>query len=276
MTTWPDHLTTKTVDVDITGPGTVVFTGPVITVDQDNKITLRVWERVVVGADGQATVTLPATNAAGVLPASWEYTVTIRRGDQIERGSMQLDKDATAPVKLTSVLQLGQNVDPGVSYIPLTQKSVAGGVAALDVDGDVTDASGAKITGGGGGGASPGSTVVAETTYGQTATAGTGTNYSRSTHTHGTPALPTAADVGAAAVAHNHTGTYQPLDGDLTAIAALTPTTDNVIQSVAGAWASRTPAQARAALTLLPAILLGPADSIPGGTPTNTLVVRTT
>jgi len=35
-------------------------------------------------------------------------------------------------------------------------------------------------------------------------------------------------------------------------------------------------AAARSALTLLPAILLGPVDSIPGGTPTNTLVIRTT
>mgnify|MGYP003663801881 CR=1 FL=1 len=36
---------------------------------------------------------------------------------------------------------------------------------------------------------------------------------------------------------------YQPLDSDLTTIAGLTPTTDNFIQSKAGAWASRTVAQ---------------------------------
>ena len=42
----------------------------------------------------------------------------------------------------------------------------------------------------------------------------------------------------------------QPLDTDLTAIAALTATTDNVIQSVAGAWASRTPAQLKSTLAL--------------------------
>jgi hypothetical protein len=40
----------------------------------------------------------------------------------------------------------------------------------------------------------------------------------------------------------------QPVDADLTTIAGLTATTDNVIQSVAGAWASRTPAQAKTAL----------------------------
>jgi hypothetical protein len=42
----------------------------------------------------------------------------------------------------------------------------------------------------------------------------------------------------------------QPLDSDLTTIAGLTATTDNVIQSVAGAWASRTPAQVKTALAI--------------------------
>lgn len=42
----------------------------------------------------------------------------------------------------------------------------------------------------------------------------------------------------------------QPLDGDLTTIAGLTATTDNIIQSVGSAWASRTPTQAKAALSL--------------------------
>jgi hypothetical protein len=39
-------------------------------------------------------------------------------------------------------------------------------------------------------------------------------------------------------------GSYQPLDADLTAIAGLTATSDNFIQSKSSAWASRTPAQA--------------------------------
>lgn len=42
----------------------------------------------------------------------------------------------------------------------------------------------------------------------------------------------------------------QTADADLTTIASLTATTDNVIQSVAGAWASRTPAQLKATLAL--------------------------
>lgn len=43
----------------------------------------------------------------------------------------------------------------------------------------------------------------------------------------------------------------QPLDSDLTTIAGLTPTTDNMIQSVSGVWASRTPAQVKTALGLV-------------------------
>lgn len=46
-------------------------------------------------------------------------------------------------------------------------------------------------------------------------------------------------------------GTHvQAYDADLAAIAALTATTDNVIQSVGSAWASRTPAQLKATLAL--------------------------
>lgn len=43
---------------------------------------------------------------------------------------------------------------------------------------------------------------------------------------------------------------YQPLDSDLTTIAGLTATTDNMIQSVGSAWASRTPSQIKTALGL--------------------------
>lgn len=44
----------------------------------------------------------------------------------------------------------------------------------------------------------------------------------------------------------------QPLDSDLTTIAGLTATTDNFIVAVANAWASRTPAQVRTTLALVP------------------------
>jgi microcystin-dependent protein len=47
------------------------------------------------------------------------------------------------------------------------------------------------------------------------------------------------------------TGSYQPLDSDLTTIAGLTATTDNFMVAVSSAWASRTPAQVRTTLALV-------------------------
>lgn len=54
----------------------------------------------------------------------------------------------------------------------------------------------------------------------------------------------------------------QPLDADLTTIAGLTPTTDNVIQSVAGSWASRTIAQLKATLGLATVATSGDYDDL--------------
>jgi hypothetical protein len=58
----------------------------------------------------------------------------------------------------------------------------------------------------------------------------------------------------------------QPLDSDLTAIAALTATTDNIIQSVGSTWASRTPAQVKTALGLDGIALSGTAPNLEGAT----------
>lgn len=48
----------------------------------------------------------------------------------------------------------------------------------------------------------------------------------------------------------SYVGSYsQPLDSDLTAIAGLTPTNDDILQRKSGAWTNRTPAQVSADLT---------------------------
>jgi hypothetical protein len=74
----------------------------------------------------------------------------------------------------------------------------------------------------------------------------------RSTHT-GTQTASTISDFTTAADARitAATGTtIQPLDSDLTAIAALSPTNDDIIQRKAGAWTNRTPAQVKTDLAL--------------------------
>jgi hypothetical protein len=75
--------------------------------------------------------------------------------------------------------------------------------------------SGAWHTPPGGAAGTPSDTVVTETAYGQSSTAGIGTAYSRGDHTHGTPALPTIPEAnvtglvldlaGKAASVHTHT-----------------------------------------------------------------------
>lgn len=315
--------------------GKVTFTAPgPLTGAADGSVVPPAPTTVTLAANGSASVQLPATNDPQWTPAGWTYTVEARVAGTIRTGTLALDYQTTS-VQLADLIQWDGTVDPGTSYIPLSQKGAYGGVAELDAStGEVLDGNGDAVGGGGGGTAS--ATVVSETAYGQSATAGAASAYSRGDHTHGTPAAPAAATIsdstatgqalvtaasaaaarttlglGGAAVlavgttagtvaagdapaagvtAHEAAGdphaqyltaaegnaAYQPLDSDLTTIAGLTATTDNMIQSVGSAWASRTPAQVRTALTLVPAIILASADPIPGGTPTNTLIIRTT
>lgn len=49
---------------------------------------------------------------------------------------------------------------------------------------------------------------------------------------------------------HNHTGTYQPIDSDLTAIAGLSPSNNDVVQRKGGVWVNSTPATLKTDLTL--------------------------
>lgn len=80
--------------------------------------------------------------------------------------------------------------------LPPRQSAVDGDVLQLDS----TAASGLSWvtpSGGGGGGGTPSSTVVSETSFGSSPAVGVATTYARGDHTHGTPAAPTAASVGA-------------------------------------------------------------------------------
>lgn len=133
--------------------------------------------------------------------------------------------------------------------------NVGGPVIAINADYD------ARLDAATGGTPSP--TVVAETTYGLPSTAGVAADFSRGDHTHGSPTMPTKADVGLGNVDNTSdankpvsTATQtalngkQDLDADLTAIAGLTPSNDDVIQRKAGAWTNRTMAQVKTDLAL--------------------------
>lgn len=63
-------------------------------------------------------------------------------------------------------------------------------------------------SGGGGGGGTPASSVVSETSYGQSPVVGTSTDYARGDHSHGTPAVPAHSALSSLAwTSSGHTGT---------------------------------------------------------------------
>jgi len=95
-------------------------------------------------------------------------------------------------------------------------------------------------------------TKLAGIASGATANSSDATLLNRANHTGTQPAstisdFPTAADARITAATGS---TIQPLDADLTAIAALAPTNDDLVQRKAGAWTNRTPAQVKTDLIL--------------------------
>lgn len=158
----------------------------------------------VIAADGTFSINLPATDDPAWTPVNWSYTVTLTYGDTTTTGTLTVPY-AGGTFDLADRIDLGGTVTAGVTYMPLSLRSAAGGVAGLDVDGDVIDADGTKIVNG-----VPASTVVAETAYGAASAVGVATTRARGDHTHGTPALGTT---GTTAAAGNHTHAYLPLTG---------------------------------------------------------------
>lgn len=117
----------------------------------DNSIVPPFSVTAVLDADGEFTAQLPATDDPQWSPSGWAYRVDLLVSGSVFSGTLQLAY-GSATAELADLLQVSGAAQVGVTYIPFAQRSVAGGVAALDADGDVTDATGNKITGGGGGG----------------------------------------------------------------------------------------------------------------------------
>ena len=88
-----------------------------------------------------------------------------------------LTRNSTGPRARVAQLAAGSNVT--------ITENLAGDVLTVTV----------AATGGGGGGGTPASSVVSETSFGQSPAVGTSTDYARGDHTHGTPALPLASTV---------------------------------------------------------------------------------
>jgi hypothetical protein len=123
-------------------------------------------------AAGEFTVSLPATDDPDITPSGWTYTVHVDTDAWTDRFEIEV------PVATVGTLELA-DVAPVVTPPDVITYALASHTHE-------------------GGGASPSSTVVAETTYGQSSTAGAASAYSRGDHTHGTPAAATLASLGAA------------------------------------------------------------------------------
>jgi hypothetical protein len=100
---------------------------------------------------------------------------------------------ATATVCPVAWIQVGAQADASARALKIVAgtnvtltTSESGGVATTTI----------AATGGGGG--TPASSVVAETSYGQSSVVGTSTDYARADHSHGSPALGTSASTACA------------------------------------------------------------------------------
>jgi len=149
-----------------------------------------------VAADGTFTAQVPATDDPAWSPSGWAYRVLLNVDGKVLEGSLAVPTNTVGSLDIADALSPDAPLDPATPFLLAASRGAPGGVAGLDADGDVIDSDGNKVTGGGGGGGpSPSSTVAASATYGQSATAGAATNYSRGDHRHGTPAAPAWSDV---------------------------------------------------------------------------------
>lgn len=111
-----------------------------------------------------------------------------------------------------------QRVSSARTSPPYKESLISCELIGSDEDGYLTFVDGLPVVtpSGGGGSGTPAVSVENETTFGLSSSVGVSTNYARQDHTHGTPNLPTASDIGAeeegvaASLIATHTGLSDP------------------------------------------------------------------
>lgn len=207
--------------VALTGPdgtpleGSFTVTGPDFATVKEDDFLFGGFARRWVTAGRFDPLTLVATDATGIDPTGFTYTVvfTPKRGTAWTR------------------------------YIALPKASPSVVLADILIPDPVTGA----YTPGSSGSGTPASSVTAETSYGQASQVGSSSTYARGDHTHGTPALPTPGAIGAepagtaATTVSSHSSAADP-HGDrswadskfalATGLTSLTGTVNNLSASV--------------------------------------------
>ena len=141
----PDGLTYITVSGTVSDPASlVIFKTPVWLIG--NPIVPRFGLAAELNEEGAFSVELPATDDPAWVPVDWTYDVEIYSGGQVLTGTLAVPYDGGSIV-LDDALQVDQAADTGQSYLLLSARGAAGGVAALNVDGDVLDGAGAVVGG---------------------------------------------------------------------------------------------------------------------------------
>lgn len=236
----------------------VKFRCPIwLTNAADNTIIAPFEIPAVPDADGNFTVLLPATDDPGIVESGWQYEVELRWVDTTVTGALSVLR-AGGSIALASAIEMHQApAEGGPSYLATATRGAPGGVAGLDVDGDVVNAAGAKITGGGGGGSVAWTSIT-----------GKPSTFAPSAHSH---------------VISDVTGlsTALGLKADASALAAKA---DLASPALTGTPTAPTPASndnsTKLATTAFvkafsaPVLVLAAAAAVPGGTPAGTVIVR--
>jgi hypothetical protein len=188
--------TVKLADGTTAASGTVTFTpNTPLAATLDAQLIPARPISVALSATGAFTTSLVCTDAAGVSPSGWAYTMVVRAlGDAarvytvlIPAGAGSLDMATVTPMASAPALVL---------YVLAASVGQVGGPAGpLDGAGKVPSA---QIPAGGGGSGVPATAVTSATAYGIAPVVGTGTNYARQDHTHGSPSLGVSGTTAAA------------------------------------------------------------------------------
>jgi len=148
---FPASLATKTITgtfqifpAGAPGVGSVVFsnTNWLFSTSDDTIIAPFEAQATLDGA-GEFSIVLPATDDPQWTPQGWTYGVTITVSGSTLSGSLAVPSDG-GDIDISDSF-VPEAPSAGASYILITQKGVANGVAALDADGDVNDAAGNKV-----------------------------------------------------------------------------------------------------------------------------------
>lgn len=117
--------------------GEVTITSPVwLQGPADNQIIEPVNVTIPLDETGSFSIALPPTDDPDWIPSGWTYKISIKADGKTLNATLALPA-ASPEVNLADVLSQVVVPTPGISFIPLTQKAQAGGVASLGLDGKV-------------------------------------------------------------------------------------------------------------------------------------------